>query len=102
MVYLKISLMKGVISFVKKGKLSPRYLGPYKILKRVGEVEYDLKFPIELAPVHPMFLVSMIKKCIGDLVLIHPLEGLGVKEDLSYEVVLIENLDLQVYKLRNK
>ena len=60
-VYLKISLMKGVISFVKKGKLSPRYLGPYKILKRVGEVEYDLKFPIELVPVHPMFLVSMIK-----------------------------------------
>ena len=46
--------MKGVVRFGKKGKLSPRYVGPYKILKRVGKVAYELEFPAELAVVHPV------------------------------------------------
>ena len=101
-VYLKISPMKGVMRFGKKGKLSPRYVGPYEILKRVGKVAYELKLPIELAPVHPVFHISMLKKCIGDPVSILPLEGLGVNENLSYEEVPVEILDRQVKKLRNK
>ena len=65
-VYLKISPMKGVMKFGKKGKLSPRYIGPYEILQRVGNVAYELKLPQDLAPVHLVFNISMIKKCLGD------------------------------------
>ncbi|KAH0709204.1 hypothetical protein KY284_010631 [Solanum tuberosum] len=101
-VYLKISPMKGVMWFGKKGKLSTRYVGPYEILKNVVKVAYDLKFPIELAPVHPVFHISMLNKCIGDPVSILPLEGLGVNGNLSYEEVPVEILDRQVKKLRNK
>ena len=52
--YLKISPMKGVVRFGKKGKLSPRYVDPYEILQRVGKVAYELKLPSELASVHPV------------------------------------------------
>ena len=71
-------------------------------MKYVGKVAYELKLPIELAPVHPVFHISMLKKCIGDPVSILPLEGLGVNENLSYEEVPVEILDRQVKKLRNK
>ncbi|WMV50334.1 hypothetical protein MTR67_043719 [Solanum verrucosum] len=98
----KISPMKGVMRFGKKGKLSPQYVGPYQILTSVGEVAYELELPSELAPVHPVFHVSILKKCIGDLVSILPLEGLGVDENLSYGEVPVEILDRQVKKLRNK
>ena len=83
-VYLKISLMKGVVSFGKKGKLSPRYVGPYKILQMVGKVAYHLKLPNDLSLVHLVFHVSMLKKCVGDPESILPIEGLGVKDNLSY------------------
>ena len=76
--------MKGVIRFGKKGKLSPRYVGPYEILQRVGKVAYELKLPSELASVHLVFHVSMIKKCINDPKFILPIEGLGMKDKLSY------------------
>ncbi|WMV29938.1 hypothetical protein MTR67_023323 [Solanum verrucosum] len=98
----KISPMKGVMRFSKKGKLSPQYIGPYEILKCVEKVTYELKLPIKLAPVYPVFHISMLKKCIGDPVSILPLEGLGVNENLSYEEVSVEILDRQVKKLRNK
>ena len=64
-VYLKISPMKGVMRFVKKVKLSPRYVGPYEVLQRVGKVSYELQLPNELASVNPVFYVSMLKKCIA-------------------------------------
>ena len=54
-VFLKVSPMKGVIRFGKKGKLSPRYVCPYKILKRIDKVAYQLELPAELAAVHPVF-----------------------------------------------
>ena len=54
-VYLKISPMKGVVKFCKKGKLSPRYVGPYEILQRVGKVAYELKLPSKLTSDHPYF-----------------------------------------------
>ena len=56
-VYLKISPMNGVVRFGQKGKLSPRYVGSYEILQRVGKVSYELKLPSELALVHPVFHV---------------------------------------------
>ena len=94
--------MKGVMRFGKKGKISPRYVGPNKILRRVRKVDYELKLPSELALVHPVFHVSMLKKCISNPVSILPIEGLGVNENDFYEEVLVEILDRQVKKLRHK
>ncbi|XP_049348176.1 uncharacterized protein LOC125812742 [Solanum verrucosum] len=101
-VFLKVSPMKGVMRFGKKGKLSPRYIGPYKIIRRVGQVAYELELPQELSTVHPVFHVSMLRKCIGDPSRITPMEDVHVTEDLTYEEVPIAILDRQVKKLRNK
>ena len=68
----------------------------YEILKRVRKVAYELKLPSELASVHPVFHVSMLKKCIGDSKSILPIEGIGVQNNLSYKEVPIEILDRQV------
>ena len=73
--------------------MSLRYIRPYEILERVGEVAYELALPVELSFIHPVFHVSMLKKCLGDPTLILPVEGLGVDEDLSYEEVPVEILD---------
>ena len=94
--------MKGVVRFGYKGKLSPHYVGPYEILQRIAKVAYELKLPSELASVHPVFHVSMLKKCICDPVSILPIEGLGVEDNLSYEEVLVQILYRKVKKLRNK
>ncbi|WMV58600.1 hypothetical protein MTR67_051985 [Solanum verrucosum] len=94
--------MKSVMRFGKKGKLSPRFVGPSEILWRVGKVAYELDLPNELPLVHPVFHVSMLKKCIGDPSTIVPLEGLEIKENLAYEEVRVEILDRQVKRLRNK
>ncbi|TMW93588.1 hypothetical protein EJD97_011413 [Solanum chilense] len=79
-VYLKISSMKGW----------------------VGNVAYELRLPIELASVHPVFHASMLKKCISDPESILPIEGLGVEENLSYKDSPVEILDRQVKKFSNK
>ncbi|WMV59647.1 hypothetical protein MTR67_053032 [Solanum verrucosum] len=94
--------MKGVMRFGKKGKLSPRYVGPYRILKRIGKVAYELELPADLAAVHPVFNISLLKKCVGDPASIVPLESVAVKDSLSYEDVPVEILDRQVRRLRNK
>ena len=60
------SPMKGVMRFGKRGKLSPRYIAPFEVLKRVGEVAYELAFPPGLSGVHPVFHVSMLKRYHGD------------------------------------
>ena len=65
-VYLKISPIKGVMRFSKKGNLSPCYVSPYQIFRHAGNVSYELDLPNELASVHPVFHVSMLKKCVGD------------------------------------
>ncbi|WMV37997.1 hypothetical protein MTR67_031382 [Solanum verrucosum] len=94
--------MKGVMRFGKKGKLSPRYVGLYKILKRVGKVAYELEVPTELAAVHPIFHISLLKKCVGDPTSIVPLEIVVMKDSLTYEEVPVDILDRQVRRLRNK
>ena len=94
--------MKGVMRFGKKGKLSPRYIGPYEIIRRFGQVAYDLALPQELSSVHPIFHVSMLRKCIGDPSRIVPVEDVQVTKDLTYEEVPISILDRQVKRLRNK
>ncbi|WMV09699.1 hypothetical protein MTR67_003084 [Solanum verrucosum] len=88
--------------FGKKKKLTPRYVGSYQILKCFGEFSSELDLPNDLASIHLVFHVSLLKKCVGDPIYIVPLECLGVKKNLSYEEVSVEILDRKVKKLRNK
>ncbi|WMV34612.1 hypothetical protein MTR67_027997 [Solanum verrucosum] len=94
--------MKGVMRFGKKGKLSPRHIGPYRIAKKIDNVAYELELPQELAAVHPVFHASMLKKCIGDPSLILPTESVRINDSLSYEEILVQILDRQVRRLRAK
>ncbi|WMV55476.1 hypothetical protein MTR67_048861 [Solanum verrucosum] len=100
--FLKVSPMKGVMRLGKKGKLSPRYVCPYRILKRFGNVANELELPAELAVVQPVFHISLLKKCVCDLTSIIPLESVAMKDSLTYEEILVEILDRQVPRLRNK
>ena len=77
--------MKGVLRFVNKGKLIPRFIGSYKIYKRVGNQVYELELPQELAAVHVVFHISMLMKFLGDPSLIVPTKIVGIKDNLSYE-----------------
>ncbi|GKB51143.1 putative reverse transcriptase domain-containing protein [Tanacetum coccineum] len=76
-VLLKVSPWKGVVRFVKRSKLSPRYVGPFEIVERVGPVAYRLRLPQELVGVHDTFHVSNLKKCLADVFAVRKLE----KED---------------------
>lgn len=71
--------------FLKKGKLNPRYVGPYYIFEQVGSVSYVLRLTNKLAMIYPVFHVSMLKKCIGCPIFILFIEGLGVMDEFSYE-----------------
>ncbi|XP_069143510.1 uncharacterized protein [Solanum lycopersicum] len=88
--------------FRNKGNINPRYVGPYKILKRVGKVAYELELPAELREVHPVFHISFSKKCVGDPDSGVPLESVAVKDSLSYENVQVVILHRHVRRLRNK
>nr|XP_025884708.1 uncharacterized protein LOC112940672 [Solanum lycopersicum] len=93
--------MKDAMIFSKKGKLIPRYIRPYKIPKRVGNVAYEFVLPEELAAVHPTFHISMLKKFLGDTSLAVPTDNVGIKDMLSYEEILVQILDCQLCRLRN-
>ena len=101
-VLLKVSPMKGVMRFGKRGKLSPRYSGPFEVLKRVGEVAYELALPPGLSGVHPVFHVTMLKKYHGDGNYIIRWDSVLLDENLSYEEEPIAILDRDVRKLRSK
>ncbi|WMV32781.1 hypothetical protein MTR67_026166 [Solanum verrucosum] len=85
--------MKGMMRFSKKGKLNLRYVSPYRILKRVGNVAYELKLPVELVAVHPVYHISLLKKCVGDPASIVLLESVAVRDNLTYEEVTLEILE---------
>ena len=93
MVFLKVAPMKGVMRFGKKGKLSPRFVGPFEILKRIGKVAYELALPPTLARVHNVFHVSMLRKYILDPSCVLNYEPLKIKDNLTYEEVPIQILD---------
>ncbi|XP_070010665.1 uncharacterized protein [Nicotiana sylvestris] len=101
-VFLRVSPMKGVMRLGKKGKLSPRYVGPYRVTQRIRQVAYRLEFPPEMSLVHPAFHVSMLKKVVGDPSTIVPIEAIEVNEELSYEEIAVAILDRKFHKLRNK
>ena len=91
--FLKISPMKGIMRFGRKGKLSPRFIGPYQILNRVGNAAYRLYLPPELESVHPVFHVSMRRKCLSDPALVVPTDSISVSETLTYEESPVQILD---------
>ncbi|WVZ70523.1 hypothetical protein U9M48_019183 [Paspalum notatum var. saurae] len=100
--YLKVSPMRGIRRFNMKGKLAPRYIGPFKILKKKGEVTYRLELPPSLSGVHDVFHVSQLKKCLRVPEEQAPLEGLEVQKDLTYTEHLLKILDTSERNTRNK
>ncbi|GKA90923.1 hypothetical protein Tco_0812793 [Tanacetum coccineum] len=81
MVMLKVSPWKGVVRFIKRGKLNLRYVGPFKVLAKVEDVAYTLELPQELSRVHHIFHVSNLKKCYADEPLAIPLEGVHIDDN---------------------
>jgi hypothetical protein len=92
-VYLKVSPIRGLRRFKVKGKLSPRYIGPFRILEWKGEVAYQLELPARLSDVHNVFHISQLKKCLRVLEEQLPLEELDVQDDLTYTEHPIKILD---------
>ncbi|GJT23595.1 uncharacterized mitochondrial protein-like protein [Tanacetum coccineum] len=99
-VILKVSPWKGVVRFGKRGKLSLRYIGPFKILSRVGPVAYKLELPRELQGIHNTFHVSNLKKCLSDEDLIIPLDEVRIEEKLHFIEEPIEIMDREVKQLK--
>ncbi|XP_070668685.1 uncharacterized protein [Malus domestica] len=101
-VFLKLSPWRGVVRFGKRGKLSPRYIGPYEITKRIGEVAYRLELPPELSKVHNVFHVSILRHYISDTSHVIPHQPLEINPDLTYDEEPITILDSKDKVLRNK
>ena len=85
--------MRGIRMFNLKGKLAPRYIGPFRVLDRKGEVAYRLELPTDLSGVHDVFHISQLKKCLRVPEEQAPLDGLDVQEDLSYTEHLVKILE---------
>ncbi|GJW86412.1 putative reverse transcriptase domain-containing protein [Tanacetum coccineum] len=99
-VMLKVSPWKGVVRFGKQGKLNLRYVGPFKVLERVGDVAYKLELPEELSRVHNTFHVSNLKKCYADEPLVVPLDELHIDDKLYFVKEPVEIMDREVKRLR--
>ncbi|XP_070023134.1 uncharacterized protein [Nicotiana sylvestris] len=99
---LRISPMKGVMRFEKKRKLSPTFIGPFEVLRRVGEVAYELALPPSLVGVHPVFHVSMLRKYHRDPSHVSDFSSVQLDKNLSYVEEPVAILDMQVRNLRSK
>ncbi|GKC72025.1 putative reverse transcriptase domain-containing protein [Tanacetum coccineum] len=99
-VLLKVLPWKGVACFGKKGKLTPRYVGPFEILERIGLVAYRLRLRQELSSVHDTFHVSNLKKCLANANLHVPLEEIKVDKTLCFVEEPLEIMDCEVKKLK--
>ncbi|GJX69629.1 putative reverse transcriptase domain-containing protein [Tanacetum coccineum] len=99
MVMLKVSPWKGVIRFGKCGKLSPRYIGPFKIIERIGPVAL-VELPDKLRGIHHTFHVSNLKKCLADENLVIPLEEIQLDDNLHFIEEPVEIMDREVKQLK--
>ncbi|GJT42062.1 putative reverse transcriptase domain-containing protein [Tanacetum coccineum] len=99
-VMLKVLPWKGVVRFGKRGKLNPRYVGPFKVLEKVGEVAYKLELPEELSRVHNTFHVSNLKKYYAEESLAIPLDGLHFDDKLQFVEEPVEIMDREVKRLK--
>ncbi|KAJ9539536.1 hypothetical protein OSB04_032269 [Centaurea solstitialis] len=97
---IPISPWKGLLRFGKKGKLSPRFIGPFEILERIGPVAYKLYLPQELSAIHDTFHVSNLKKCLSEETPVLPLEEIQVNDQLRITEEPIEILDREIKQLR--
>ncbi|KAL0561145.1 hypothetical protein IC582_001565 [Cucumis melo] len=100
-VFLKVAPMRGVLRFEWRGKLSPRFVGPFEILERIGPVAYRLALPPSLSTVHDVFHVSMLRKYVPDPSHVVDYEPLEIDENLSYTEQPVEVLAREVKTLRN-
>nr|GEY02743.1 putative reverse transcriptase domain-containing protein [Tanacetum cinerariifolium] len=99
-VMLKVSPWKGVVRFSKRGKLNPRYVGPFKVLAKVRKVAYKLELPQELSRVHHTFHVSNLKKCYADEPLVMPLEGIHIDDRLHIVEDPVEIMEREIKRLK--
>nr|GFB23869.1 putative reverse transcriptase domain-containing protein [Tanacetum cinerariifolium] len=99
-VMLKVSPHKGVIRFGKQGKLNPWYVGPFKILERIGPVAYKLELPEELSNVYSTFHISNLKKCLSDESLVIPMKKLRLDDKLNFVEEPMEVMDREVKQLK--
>ncbi|GKA94254.1 putative reverse transcriptase domain-containing protein [Tanacetum coccineum] len=99
-VMLKVSPWKGVICFGKRGKLNPRYIGPFQIIAKVGTVAYRLELLEQLSRVHSTFHVSNLKKCLADETLAIPLDEIQIDDKLHFIKELVEIIDREVKRLK--
>ncbi|KAJ9557088.1 hypothetical protein OSB04_011702 [Centaurea solstitialis] len=99
-VLLKVSPWKGIIRFGKKGKLNPRFVGPFRVIERIGPVAYRLDLPIELSSIHDTFHVSNLKKCLSEETVVLPLDEIQIDEQLRVSEEPIEILDREIKQLR--
>jgi hypothetical protein len=101
-VYLKMSPLRGMRRFNVKGKLSPHFIGPFRVFRRVGGMTYQLELPDNISYVHDVFHVSQLKKCLRVPKEQLPMEDLSVQEDLTYAEYPIKILDTLTRVTRNK
>nr|GEX88437.1 putative reverse transcriptase domain-containing protein [Tanacetum cinerariifolium] len=99
-VMLKVSPWKGVVRFGKRRKLNPRYIGPFKMLAKVGTVAYRLKLPQQLSRVHSEFYVSNLKKCLSDEPLAISLDEVHIDDKIRFVEELVEIIDHEVKRLK--
>jgi hypothetical protein len=101
-VYLKMSPMRGLHHFKVRGKLAPRFIGPFNILKKRGEVAYQLELSLKLSDVHDVFHVPQLKKCLRVPEEQIPMKDLDANEDLSYQEYPVKILETSERVTRNK
>ncbi|XP_022856727.1 uncharacterized protein LOC111377832 [Olea europaea var. sylvestris] len=94
--------MKGVLRFGKKGKLQPRFIGPFEILQKVGNAAYRIALPPDLSTVHDVFHVSMLRQYVSDPSHVVNYQPLDIKSNMTYKEKPVSILDRRIQRLRTK